>query len=150
MNSDVEVSSIPGEIKEETVGEMLKRIELVVDGMDNVRTRLVLNKACYGNGIPYIYGGIFGLRGSVTTIIPGQTPCLSCFVKDERHDGSPIPAIGPVVGTIASIQVMEALKVLLRFGTVLAGELLRYDGSRMTFSKMALKKRPDCPVCSGS
>jgi molybdopterin-synthase adenylyltransferase len=89
------------------------------------------------------------LKGSVTTIIPGQTPCLECFLTKDEETRLPIPAIGPVVGMIAAIQVMEILKLILQLGDLLAGELALFDGGRMSFRKLAIKKRENCPVCSG-
>jgi adenylyltransferase/sulfurtransferase len=62
MNSDVEVISFFEEIKEETVTELLNGIDIVVDGTDNFRTRFILNRACYQGDIPFVYGGIFGLK----------------------------------------------------------------------------------------
>ena len=150
MNSDVEVISVFEEIKEETVAELLNGIDIVVDGTDNFRTRFILNRACYQGKIPFVYGGIFGLKGSVTTVIPGQTPCLKCFITKDEETRLPIPAIGPIVGMIATIQAMEVLKLILHLGELLAGELLLLDGGKMSFRKMAIKKREDCVVCSCS
>jgi molybdopterin/thiamine biosynthesis adenylyltransferase len=50
---------------------------------------------------------------------------------------------------IATIQVMEVLKLILQLGDLLAGELALFDGGRMSFRKLTIKKREDCPVCSG-
>jgi molybdopterin/thiamine biosynthesis adenylyltransferase len=149
LNSKIEIAPILKEIKEETVSELLRDIQIVVDGTDNFRTRLILNKACHSKRIPFVYGGIFGLKGSATTIIPGQTPCLECFLTRDEETRLPIPAIGPVVGMIATIQVMEVLKLILQLGDLLAGELALFDGGRMSFRKLTIKKREDCPVCSG-
>ena len=149
LNSKIEVTPIPREIEEETVSELLRDIQIVVDGTDNFRTRLILNKACHSKRIPFVYGGIFGLKGSATTIISGQTPCLECFLTKDEETRLPIPAIGPVVGMIATIQVMEVLKLILQLGDLLAGELALFDGGRMSFRKLTIKKREDCPVCSG-
>ena len=150
LNSQTEIVPILKEIEEETVSELLRDIQIVVDGTDNFRTRLILNKACHSKGIPFIYGGIFGLKGSVTTIIPGRTPCLECFLTKGEETRLPIPAIGPVVGMIASIQVMEVLKLILQLGDLLAGELALYDGGRMSFRKLTIKKKEACQICSVS
>lgn len=148
-NSDIEVRPVLEKIGEETVAGLLRGIDIVVDGSDNFRTRFILNEACHKEKIPFIYGGIFGLKGSVTTIISGQTPCLKCFVTREVETCFPIPAIGPIVGMIATIQAIEVLKIILHLGKLLAGELVLFDGSRMSFRKIAIKKREDCQVCSG-
>ena len=42
---------------------------------------------------------------------------------------------------------MEAIKVLAGLGEPLLGQMLLSDLGDMTFRKVALKRRPDCPVC---
>jgi molybdopterin-synthase adenylyltransferase len=148
LNSEVDVVTIHKEIKEETVLEVLGDAQVVVDGTDNFRTRLILNKACHSKKTPFVYGGIYGLKGSATTILPGKTPCLECLLTKEEETRLPIPALGPVVGMVAAIQVMEVLKLILRMGELLAGEMALFDGGGMSFRKLAIKKREGCRVCS--
>jgi len=148
LNSEVDVTPLLKEIKEETVSDVLGDAQVVVDGTDNFRTRLILNKACHSKRIPFVYGGIYGLKGSATTIVPGQTPCLECLLTKDEETRLPIPALGPVVGMVAAIQVMEVLKLILQMGDLLAGELVLFDGGRMSFKKLAIKKREGCRVCS--
>lgn len=149
MNPDVKLNALHLEIAKDNVSELLRGVQIVVDGTDNFETRYLMNAACHGRGIPYVYGGIFGFRGSVMTIIPGKTPCLACLLPRKEEVDSPIPAVGPLVGAIASIQAMEVLKLILNEGELLAGRLLVMDGIKMGFRKFAVKRRKDCPVCSG-
>jgi molybdopterin/thiamine biosynthesis adenylyltransferase len=148
-NSDIEVRPVQEEIGEDTFEGLLMDVHVVVDGTDNYRTRLLMNRLCGRKRIPFVYGGVYGLKGAAMTVVPGHTPCLECLLppKDERP--LPVPAVGPIVGQIASIQAMEALKLLLHIGQAPAGELLLLDGGRMEFRKFSVKKRKDCPVCSG-
>jgi len=148
-NSDVEISPIALEIGEENVSELIRGVDVVVDGTDSFRTRVVLNAACVREKLPYVYGGISGLKGTATTIIPGQTPCLECFLTHKEATDSPIPVIGPIVGSIAAIQVMEVFKLILHLGDLLAGILLVFDGRKMTFGKFEIKRKQNCGVCSG-
>jgi adenylyltransferase/sulfurtransferase len=82
------------------------------------------------------------------TIIPGKTPCLACLLPRKEEVVSPIPAVGPLVGAIASIQAIEVLKLILHEGESFGGRLLMMDGIKMRFRKFAVKRRKDCPVCS--
>ena len=148
LNSKIEITPVLREITEETVSEVVDDVQVVVDGTDNFKTRLILNKVCHSKKIPFVYGGIFGLKGSTATIIPGKTPCLECFLTKDEETRLPIPAIGPVVGVIASIQAMEVLKLILQEGDSLAGDLVLFDGGRMSFMKVAIKKKEGCRICS--
>jgi len=148
INSSVEIKSIQTRIDNNNIETLFDDIDIVVDGTDNFETRFLLNGECHRKGIPLIYGGIFGLKGSVMTIIPGQTPCLACFLPKEDSADVPIPAIGPFVGIIASIQTMEVLKLIIGLGEPLAGKLLKVDGRYAQTMKILIKKRTGCSVCA--
>jgi adenylyltransferase/sulfurtransferase len=148
VNSRVEITSVQTKITGKNIMSLLKNVHIVVDGTDNFATRLLLNEACHKKGIPLVYGGIYGLKGSVMTVIPGQTPCLACFFSQEDNSDEPIPAIGPFVGTIATFQAMEVLKLIIGFGELLAGTLLKYDGRNGRTRKIVIKKRKGCSICS--
>ena len=147
VNSDVKINPIQARIDRNNVTTLVGEIDIVVDGTDNFETRHLLNAECQKRGIPFIYGGIFGLKGSVMTIIPGQTACLACFLSKEESADAPIPAIGPFVGMVASIQVMEVLKLIIGLGEPLAGKLLKVDGRTGQTRQVLIKKNPDCRVC---
>ena len=147
VNSDVKIDSIQARIDRNNVTALVGEVDIVVDGTDNFETRYLLNAECQKRGIPFIYGGIFGLKGSVMTIIPGQTACLACFLSKAESAGAPIPAIGPFVGMVASFQVMEVLKLIVGLGEPLAGKLLKVDGRTGRTRQVLIKKNPDCRVC---
>ena len=120
----------------------------MVDGLDNFETRFLLNSICVKENIPFIYGGIDGLNGAITTIIPNKTPCLACIFRNtptEKKDF--LPVFGFVPGFIASLQSMEAIKLLANIGTPLAGKLLLFDGKTGEFLLSHLNKDSDCSIC---
>lgn len=57
------------------------------------------------------------------------------------------PIVGATAGTMGCLEALETLKYLTGVGTNLTGQLLIWDGSTMEFTKLELKKLPDCPVC---
>lgn len=148
-NSDVEINPIALEMGEENILELVRDVDIVVDGTDNFKTRVVLNAACVREKLPYVYGGISGLKGTATTILPGQSPCLECFLTHKEQTDSPIPVMGPIAGSIAAIQVMEVFKVILHLGDLLAGKLVVLDLKKMTFRKFEIKRKKNCVVCAG-
>lgn len=148
INSDVNIKAVQARIDRNNITTLIDDIDIVVDGTDNFETRFLLNEECQRKGIPFIYGGIFGLKGSAMTIIPGQTPCLACFLTKEESAEAPIPAIGPLVGMIASVQTMEVLKLVIGLGEPLAGKLLKVDGRNARTRQVSIKKNKECRVCA--
>ncbi len=57
------------------------------------------------------------------------------------------PVFGVTPSLVASIQVMEAIKLVAGFGELLAGKMLYIDGERMDFTIVEMRKNPKCPVC---
>jgi len=149
LNPTVMVRPLNARIDEANAANLIAGADLVIDGLDNFETRLIVNKTCVDLGIPFIHGGIHSLMGEVTTIIPGKTPCYACLCQEIPEQEEEIPVLGPLPGVIACVQVMEAIKYLAGFGTLLAGRMLFIDGSDMTFSTISFEKAKNCPVCGG-
>jgi adenylyltransferase/sulfurtransferase len=148
LNSDIQIESICEEMTSENIRRLIKEVQIVIDGTDNFETRLILNKTCFEKKIPYIYGGIFGFKGKMTTFIPGRTACIECLYPKKEEVAPVVPVVGPIPGLIATLQVLEALKLIVEFGHPLAGKLLSFDGETMIFSYFDIKKRPGCQICS--
>ena len=50
-------------------------------------------------------------------------------------------------GIIGSLQANEALKLALGVGDPLIGRLLLFDALATSFTEVAIRRDPDCPVC---
>jgi molybdopterin/thiamine biosynthesis adenylyltransferase len=147
LNSTVAVNPRVTRITAENVMELLDGVDLVVDCLDNMETRFIVNEACFQKRIPFIHGGVRGLMGEVTTIIPGQTPCLECLFPRGPEKKEPFPVFGATAALVASLQVMEAIKLLAGFGKLLAGRVLYINGSEMQFLSIQMKKNTECRIC---
>ena len=145
LNAKVEVAPIFAEVTEDNVLSVIDGAQVVVDGLDNSATRLIVNSACVKRKIPYIYGGVSRLRGMITTIIPGKTPCLACL-SPEGVGGLGVLGVTPAV--IASLQALEAIKLLIGRSPSLAGKLLSFNGDDMRFLVHEIRRNESCPVCS--
>jgi len=121
----------------------------VVDAMDNMATRFVLNKACIELGIPFVHGGIYGFMGQVTTVLPGQGPCLRCVFPKDIEGPRPFPVFGFTPVVVSSLEVAEAIKVLAGIGEPLIGRLLLINAETMEFTVVKVERNPLCPVCGG-
>ena len=147
LNSTVEMNSRAMKITGENFLGLLQEVDLVMDCMDNMATRFILNEGCVKAGIPLIHGGIYGMMGEITTIIPGQTPCFECIFPRDVEGKRPFPVFGFTPALIASLQVMEATKLLAGFGELLAGKMLYVRGEETIFMTVDLQKNKTCRVC---
>ena len=150
LNPYCDIEPIQEIISDENILDMVEGCTVILDGTDNLKTRKILNRASILKDIPFIYGGVDGFTGMVSTFIPGRTPCLECFFSRDTGQKEPIGIIGPVPGVIASIQSLEAIKLILGIGELLTNNLLVFNGMDMTFRKIEMEKNPDCPVCGSN
>jgi molybdopterin/thiamine biosynthesis adenylyltransferase/rhodanese-related sulfurtransferase len=126
--------------------------DLIVDGTDNFATRYLVNDACVLLGKPYVWGSIYRFDGQASVFWAEHGPCYRCLYPEPPPPGMvPSCAEGGVLGvlcaTIGSIQVNEAIKVIIGIGEPLAGRLMIYDALDMTFHSVKVRKDPECPVC---
>jgi molybdopterin/thiamine biosynthesis adenylyltransferase len=148
LNATVEIIPIFTQITKENILSIMDGAQIVVDGLDNLATRLIVNSACVQHKTPYIYGGVSRLRGMITTIIPGETPCLACIYPKGSQGGGGSGVLGVTPALIANLQALESIKLLIGQSSSLAGKLLRFNGNDTKFQIHDIKRNESCKVCS--
>ncbi len=145
LNSSIQITPVFTKLTEDNIFSVINGAQVILDGTDNVTTRLIVNSACVKLKIPYVYAGVSRLRGMITTIIPGQTPCLACF-RPEGPSGLGVLGVTPAI--IANLQALEAIKLLIGHSPALAGKLLLFNGDNLKFQVREIRRNEGCPVCS--
>lgn len=151
MNPQVRTELFPVSLHEGNAEETIRGVDVVMDGLDHVEPRYILNRACVKLGIPYIFGGAIETFGNLSTILPGKTPCLECFMPDLKDVNLPtcgVVGVHPsILGVISSIQVSEAVKIILGKEPSLANKFLFCDLRKLTFDEIQISRNTSCPVC---
>ena len=147
MNSTADILPMVKRLDTKNASALLEGMTVAVDCLDNFETRFILNEACIRNNVPLIHGGINGFKGEVTTILPGRTPCLRCLFPHTVKEKGPVPVFGATAALVASIQVLEAIKLISGLGKLLTGRILYIHASEMTFFTLKYKKIDDCEIC---
>ena len=127
--------------------------DLVIDGADNFATRYVVSDACTLTDTPCVWGSILRFDGRVSVFRNG--PTHDGISYRDLHPDAPAPGevpscaaggvIGAVPGTIGSIMVTEAVKLITGTGDPLYGRLLIHDGLAMTFRELRIVPDPAAP-----
>ncbi|WP_350342892.1 HesA/MoeB/ThiF family protein [Proteinivorax tanatarense] len=128
VNSDVKVVPINEKLSDDNGERILKGHDIVIDALDNIEARLTLQEVSKELQMPLIHGAIAGWYGQVTTILPGDDT-LSKIYKTDQNSGVEKelgnPSFTPAL--VASIQVSEALKLLIARGELLRNKLLNIN-----------------------
>ncbi|MBV6436651.1 MAG: molybdopterin-synthase adenylyltransferase MoeB [Phototrophicaceae bacterium] len=132
--------------------EILEPYDLVIDGTDNFPTRYLVNDAAVKLGKLNVYGSIFRFEGQVAVFGHPDGPCYRCMFPEPPPPGL-VPScaeggvLGILPGTVGTMQATEAIKLILGIGEPLVGRMLLYDALEMSFTKIKVRKNPNCPVC---
>jgi molybdopterin/thiamine biosynthesis adenylyltransferase len=153
LNPLVTVEAVPENLNANNVERLLSGVDCVVDGLDNMLTRYVVNRACAELKVPYVFGAAIGIEGNLSVFAPPETGCLECLMPNLSDQDLLTCAtrgvIGATPGVIGALQAIEAIKLLANVGTTLKGKLMVCDFSDMDFTSIEISKNTRCPVCHG-
>jgi adenylyltransferase/sulfurtransferase len=147
LNPDCQIEALKEELRPGNASDLIGDSSVILDGTDNLETRKVLNRISVEKGVPFVFGGVEGLDGMISTFVPGRSPCLECLFPGPPPRKRTPGILGPLPGLVASIQSLEALKVILGLDGLLEGRLLYIRGVPMTFKEILIERNPDCAVC---
>ena len=151
LNPDVTLEPVPEALNSLNAEELIGGMDIVIDGLDRIETRYIVNRTCNRLKIPYVFGAATASYGNVSTLIPDRTFCLECFMPDLKNEDIPscgVIGVHPsVVGMVASIQVSEAIRVLIGQKPKLFNKLLYVDLTELEFNILDVPRLESCKVC---
>ena len=148
FNPHVEIVPVAENINEANVDRLVGQVNLVASCAPLFQERLLLNRAAVSQRKPLVDCAMYELEAQLTTIVPGQGPCLACLYPQEPSAWKRrFPVFGAVAGTIASLGAIEAIKLLAGLGEPLIGKMLICDLAAMSFRKVQTRRDPLCPAC---
>ncbi len=148
INPDIEIEAICEFVTRDNVDALVQSADLALDCAFDFRERTLLNAACVRGRKPMVEAAMNDMEAYLTTIIPGETPCLSCiFPEVPEWDRWGFGVLGAVSGTLACLAALEGIKLITGLGDPLRGKLLTMDLARAEFAKRRPYHDPNCPVC---
>lgn len=146
INKNIKIDAYAEDLDYDNIG--LIKADLVLDCTDNLETRFLINEYCIKNKMPWIYSSAIQERGFVFNIIPGEI-CFRCVFKESSglDTCDTVGVLNSITNLIASVQVNEALKILM--GNEYEKDMLFFDLGRNIFTKLKVKKNDKCLTCNG-
>jgi len=149
LNPDIKVEAVCEYVSADNIDTLVQGADLALDCAFDFQERDLLNVTCVRWGKPMIEAAMNDMEAYLTTIVPGQTPCLTClFPEKPDWDRWGFGVLGAVSGTVACLAALEAIKLITGLGEPLLGLLLTMDLARAEFTKRHPYRDPNCPVCS--
>ncbi|HUR41835.1 MAG TPA: HesA/MoeB/ThiF family protein [Verrucomicrobiae bacterium] len=151
LNPDVELELFEGRLEPARLAQMVNAADVVLDCTDNFPTRFAINAACVRARKPLVSGAAIRFEGQVAVFDPRRADgaCYACVFPEEGAAGEiceEAGVLGPVVGTIGSLQALAALKLLLGRGEDV-NRLRIWNALDMNWRTMTVAKDPGCKAC---
>lgn len=142
INSAIKVTALVEKLTQENAIQLLKDATIVVDGLDNLPSRIIVEEACRKLGIPFVYGTIAGFSGQLMTIYPEDKGLTAIFGPSGSYPDQGIetkigtPSATPVM--VAAWQVQEVIKIITGIGRPLRNHILLLDAIEGVIDKIEL------------
>lgn len=155
INSQIEIEPLVTDVDAANITTLCEGVDLILDGTDNFETRFLINDVAVKLNLPWVYGGCLGAEGQSMTILPGETPCLRCLIPEPPAAGTTPTCdtagiVSPIINVIASIESMEAIKILSGHREAISRTLTIIELWENRFRNMkldTLRESVDCACC---
>ena len=151
LNADVQVTAYEGRLEPARLTEMVAAADVVLDCTDNFPTRFAINAECVRARKPLVSGAAIRFEGQLAVFDARRADgaCYACLFPcagEAAEACEEAGILGPVVGTIGSLQALAALKLLLgREAGV--NRLQLWNALDMTWRTVTVARDPACKVC---
>ncbi|PJE31882.1 Molybdopterin or thiamine biosynthesis adenylyltransferase [Pseudooceanicola antarcticus] len=156
LNPHVEIRPYKRRFDDAIAAELLADYDLILDGSDNFDTRYLSNRTAVAAGKPLVSGALSQWEGQLSVFHPASgAPCYACIFPEAPAEGlapscAEAGVVAPLPGVVGAMMAGEAVKLITGAGAALRGEMMIYDALWGETRKIALKRRPGCPVCGAT
>src|SRR5665213_528486 len=147
---DTRINVIPEAFGAMNAEVVFEKYDLIIDGLDRLEKKFVLNDWCVKLGKPFVHAGVVKFEGQVLPILPGQTACLRCLIpKIPPPFALPSCREAGVLGSfsqaIGYLQAYEALRLLKNPKEIF---LWKWDIQKRTARSIRPARNSNCEACS--
>ncbi|MBT6771661.1 MAG: molybdopterin-synthase adenylyltransferase MoeB, partial [Thiotrichales bacterium] len=145
LNPNIKITIANEIIHTGNLPELIKGVDIVLDGTDNFDSRFEINQICVEHQKPLVSAAVVRFEGQVSVFkgYEKDLPCYQCLYSvDGEENESCIDngVLAPVAGLVGTIQALQAIKVILNLGDQLCGSLLLVDALDLSFRKVKIGK----------
>ncbi|MFX0048526.1 MAG: ThiF family adenylyltransferase [Candidatus Hermodarchaeota archaeon] len=156
LNPDCTVEIINDRITPKNSKDLLRGSDFVIEGSDNLPTKMLINDTCINLKIPFTIAGVLRFHGQIMTVDPeSKTSCYRCVFGDITEADSSMSCsqagvIGFVPGVLGCLEANEALKYILGVGELLTNKIMYVDLLKNSFDFIEVHRDNKCKACGES
>ena len=150
INSKIKIKKFKTKIDSNNINKIAKGYDLIIDGTDSFKSKLLINDYCYKNKKILICGAISKFDGHVFVFNfkKKNSPCLRCFMPEipsgDMMDCQSEGVLSTLAGLAGTIMANEAIREILNFENSLCGNILIINAENLLIKKIKLNKNKNC------
>jgi len=149
LNPDIKIETHNLTIDDSTIATLAKDVDIMIDCLDNIQTRHVLNRYAIKTNTPLMHAGIDCWNAQLALILPGETPCMNCLFGDATDTSEPKPVLGVVPGVVGTMQALQTIKFLTGDDSF-KNTLVYFDAYSLDWTKIEIERNTECSVCGNN
>ena len=173
IDSTIRVHACVEHVNAENAADLARGVNVIVDGLDNIESRFVLNDVSVRDGIPYVYAAAVAMEGRCMVVLPrdvavdvderismaGVANAVDAQVSkagfanavDAQISKAGVSnlagVMGPVVGMVGAFAASQALLLLAGRADLLERKLWSVDLAAHRHATIAVSVDEHCACC---
>ncbi len=148
LRPDLEIVEVAENASQDNARSLVEQADVVVDSAPLFAERFALNAESVRQRKPMVECAMYAFEATLTTFVPGETPCLRClYASEPEHWQRQFPVFGAVAGAVGCMAAVEVIKLVTGVGNPLTNRMLAMDLGTMHMRCVRLGRDPDCQVC---
>lgn len=131
INSSISVQLHNRFLDDENAVSLIDNSDVIVDCLDNIKTRFVLESASKKIGTPLVSAAVAGIFGHVTSVFPEDQGLKLIYDQSNillrKGAETSLGCLPQAVTLLAALEASEVVKILINRGSVLRNKLIVID-----------------------
>ena len=148
INKKTNIKSYKTRIDKRNIEKLIKNFDIICDGTDNFKTRLLVNDYSLKQKKILISAAVSGFDGHIFKFdFRKKTPCYRCFMPEVPEQNSNCDAEGvtpTIAGIMGTLQANEVLNSILNFRSDMRKKMIVFNAIKMNFRKIRLSRNKTC------
>ena len=148
INKDIIIKSHKIRVNKINVEKLIKNFDIVCDGTDNFKTRLLVNDHAHKQKKILISAAVSGFDGHIFKFnFKKKTPCYRCFlpeIPDQNNNCESEGVIPTITGIMGTLQANEVVNSILNFNSNMEKKMIVFNSIKMNFRSIHLSRNKNC------
>ena len=148
INKKINVKTFRDKIDKKNIKKIAKNYQIICDGTDNFKSRLLINDYCIKNKKILISSAINKFDGQLFVFdFRKKTPCFRCFMPEAPNEELNCESDGimtTLAGIAGSLQANEVIKSILKTKNNFNGNIMIFNALNSSLRSVKLLKNPNC------